>query len=70
MTDDQPQVIVETRVIRENVPENLTRKCPEKYAGPVEKTGDFVARGDHNEAALATCSAQVDGVREWNRGPK
>lgn len=63
-------MIVETRLIREKVPDTLTRPCPKAYAGPIEKTGDFVARGDHNEAALATCSAQVDGVREWNRGPK
>ena len=63
-------MIVETRLIREKVPDTLTRPCPKPYAGPIAKTGDFVSRGDHNEAALATCSAQVDGVREWNRGPK
>ena len=33
-------------------------------------TGDFVTRGDRNEASLRACAAQVDGIRAWDRGPQ
>jgi len=62
--------MIRTEVVRENVPDALVRPCPPRWrkaGGPVA-TGDFVERGDHNEAALAACAAQVDSIRKWNDG--
>ncbi|QKC90017.1 hypothetical protein EB230_17580 [Mesorhizobium sp. NZP2234] len=62
-------VVVKTVVVREKIPANLVQPCPKKWrkAG-AWITEDFAVRGDVNEAGLDTCSAQVDGVREWNAG--
>lgn len=59
-------MVVKSEVVRLKVPSALTRPCPKKYTGPIRVTQDFITRGDHNEAALATCAAQVAGIAKWN----
>ncbi|MER9003350.1 hypothetical protein NKI15_06935 [Mesorhizobium sp. M0862] len=62
--------MVKTVTVREKVPAALIQPCPKKWhkAGGPAITEDFVVRGDVNAAGLDTCSAQVDGVRQWNAG--
>jgi hypothetical protein len=36
------------------------------WQGTIRTTGDFVARGDQDAAALRVCRAQVAGIRKWN----
>lgn len=62
-----PEVITKTVVVKERVPAALLKPCPAPYHKPIERTGHFIERGDHNEDALATCSAQVDGIRVWDQ---
>ena len=54
-------------MVKEKVPAALIKPCPPPYRKPIETTGGFIERGDQNEAALATCSAQVDGIRAWDQ---
>lgn len=61
-----PGVVVKTVVVKEKVPAALIKPCPPAYRKPITMTGDC-RRGDHNAAALATCSAQVDGIRAWDK---
>jgi hypothetical protein len=58
------------QIIKEKVPAALLRPCPKPWAGAIRTTGDFVTRGDRNEASLRACAAQVDGIRAWDRGPQ
>jgi hypothetical protein len=53
-------------IIKERVPAVLLRPCPPAWHGTIRTTGDFVERGDTNEAALKVCSAQVEGTRKWD----
>ena len=62
----EPQVVVKPQVIRQKVPAALLRPCPRKQRGPIETTGDVIDRLTWTESALATCAAQVDGIRKWN----
>ena len=62
-----PEVVVKTVVVKERIPAALIKPCPPPYRKPIETTGGFIERGDQNEAALATCSAQVDGIRAWDQ---
>ena len=62
-----PEVITKTVVVKEKVPAALIKPCPPAYRKPITTTGGFVEQGDHNAAALATCSAQVDGIRAWDK---
>lgn len=55
---------------RDKVPAALTKPCPPKSRKPLVTTGDIVNRLIYTEGALATCAAQVDGVRRWNEGQK
>jgi hypothetical protein len=48
------------------VPAALLNPVPPGWRGTIRTTGDFVARGDQDEAALRVCRAQVDGIRKWN----
>lgn len=64
----KPAVVTAPQVIRETVPAALTRPCPPKQRGPLTTTADIVNRLTYTEGALATCAAQVDGVRAWNEG--
>lgn len=66
----KPAVVTAPEVIREAVPAALTKACPPKQRGPLKTTGDVVNRLTYTEGALATCTAQVDGVRAWNEGQK
>lgn len=64
------RVVTSTAVIREEVPAALLRPCPPKQRKPLVTTADIVNRLTYTEGALATCAAQVDGVRAWNEGQK
>lgn len=57
-------------VVREQVPAVLLRPCPGKQRKPLVTTADIVNRLTYTEAALATCSAQVEGIRQWSEGAK
>lgn len=48
------------------VPAALTEPCPPAQRGPLKTTGAIVNRLVYTEGALATCAAQVDGVRAWD----
>ena len=65
-----PTVVTAPVVVRESVPAALVRACPPKQRGSLKTTGDLVNRLTYTEGALATCAAQVDGVRAWNEGQK
>ncbi len=65
---DKPAVVTATQVVRETVPAALLRPCPPKQRGKLTATSDIVNRLTYTEGALATCTAQVDGVRAWNEG--
>ncbi|NGO50410.1 Rz1-like lysis system protein LysC [Allomesorhizobium camelthorni] len=67
---DEPMVVTAPVVIRETVPAALVRPCPPKSRKPLATTGDLVNRLTYTEGALATCSAQVDGIRKWNEVQK
>lgn len=64
----EPRIVVQSQVLKERVPDALLRPCPKPWskAGGPRTTEDFVNRGDVNQAALASCAAQVDGIRKWN----
>lgn len=49
------------------MPEALVVPCPRPDARQWRTTRDIIASVDANEAALKTCSAQVDGVRAWDQ---
>lgn len=53
-------------VTKERVPAALVKPCPKKQRKTLVTTGDIVNRLIYTEGALATCSAQVDGVRTWD----
>ena len=63
-------IIPAPEVVREAVPAALVRPCPTRQRGPLKATADIVNRLTYTEGALATCAAQVDGVRAWNEGQK
>lgn len=62
----KPQVVTATTIIRDEVPAALLRPCPPKQRKPLVTTADIVNRLTYTEGALATCTAQVDGIREWS----
>lgn len=62
----KPAVVTARSVVRESVPAALVRPCPPRQRKPLVTTGDIVNRLIYTEGALATCAAQVDGVRAWN----
>lgn len=62
-------MIVQSEIVREPIPTALIRPCPEAWNKPVKITGDFVQRGDVNEAALRKCAAQVEAIRKWDERP-
>jgi hypothetical protein len=66
----KPAAVTAPVVIRESVAAVLLRPCPPKSRKPLATTGDLVNRLTATEGALATCSAQVNGIRKWNGGPK
>lgn len=66
----KPAIFSAPVVIRERVPAALLRPCPPKSRMLLATTGDLVNRLTYTEGALATCSAQVDGIRRWNEVQK
>jgi hypothetical protein len=61
-------VLVQHSVTKERVPAALVKPCPKKQRKPLVTTNDIVNRLIYTEGALATCSAQVDGIRQWDSG--
>lgn len=55
--------------VERRIPAPLKRKPPAIWskAGGPQVTGDFIERGDVNEAGLRVCSAQVNKIIEWDR---
>lgn len=49
-------------------PAALVKPCPKKQRGPLKTTGAVIDRLTYTEGALATCAAQVDGIRKWDKG--
>ena len=69
-TTPDPEVLVQIRPVKENVPAPLKRRCEEPYPRAAMKTvGDSFARGDDNEAKLLRCSAKVDKIIAWDAEP-
>ena len=62
-------MIVQNEIVREPIPSALLLDCPKGWTKPVKITGDFVQRGDVNEAALRKCAAQVEAIRKWDERP-
>ena len=65
----KPPVLVKTDLIRDRIPASLLQLCPAPYRKAIKVTGDFIERGDHNEAALKKCAAQVAAIKKWNERP-
>lgn len=76
-TIPKPQVIVKTVVEKDRVPASLIAPVSPPWrkqgapanarAGGAETVDDLFTRGDANESRLLVCTAQVDGVRKWNK---
>jgi hypothetical protein len=63
-------VVTKYQKVERRIPATLKRPCPpiwSKPGGP-EVTGDFVERGDVNEAGLLVCSARMNKIIEWDKG--
>lgn len=69
----QPAVVVKSRTIKLEIPAALLAPtCPKvwvKDGGPAT-TGDFVKRGDVNEAGVKCREAKLAGIRKWQKGEK
>lgn len=65
----KPAVLVETQIVRDKVPAALLKACPSAFNKPIRITGDFIKRGDVNEAALKKCAAQVAAIKKWDERP-
>ncbi len=64
----KPAVLVQHSVTKERAPASLLKPCPKKQRKPLRTTNDVVNRLIYTEGALAVCSAQVDGLRQWDAG--
>lgn len=62
------RVVVKPTVLKAKVPAALIAPCPKPDRRKWKTTRDIVNTANANGAALATCAAQVDGVRKWNDG--
>lgn len=71
-TEGHPKVVVRTEVIQKKIPPALLAPCPPAWskAGGPATTGDFVERGDVNEAGIKCRDAALAGIRKWNHGLK
>ncbi|RWN11743.1 hypothetical protein [Mesorhizobium sp.] len=73
----KPSVIVETKVEKDRVPAALVAPIDAPWrkpgapanarAGGAETVEDLFTRGDANETRLLVCTAQVNGVRAWDK---
>jgi hypothetical protein len=61
-------VVVRTEIVRPKLPAALLAPCPPGWskAGGPATTGDFVERGDVDEAGLACREVRLAGIRKWN----
>jgi hypothetical protein len=59
--------VTQHEIIQRKVPAALLKPCPKKQRKPLVTTGDIVNRLIYTEGALDTCSAQVDGIRAWDK---
>jgi hypothetical protein len=64
------ETVVAPRTVKVLPPAALTVPCPAPDRRPWRTTRDVIGTASANEAALKTCSAQVDGIRTWSEGPK
>ncbi|TIW11306.1 MAG: hypothetical protein E5V66_14170 [Mesorhizobium sp.] len=58
--------------IERHLPDALKRKPPAVWSKPggPQVTGDFIERGDVNEAGLRVCTAQVGKIIDWDKPSK
>lgn len=61
-------MVVAPKVVKPTVPAALLTPCPKADRRPWHTTRDIIGTAAANEAALNVCSAQVDGIRQWNAG--
>nr|WP_156398689.1 Rz1-like lysis system protein LysC [Mesorhizobium sp. Root102] len=68
-TPTSPPILTKYVTVERHVPASFKRRCPARWHKPggPETTGDFVERGDANEAALAVCSARMDKIIAWDK---
>lgn len=69
-TAPKPAVVIEQRFVERHIPASLKRPCPKiwsKPGGPAV-TGDYVDKGDVNEAGLRICSARMNKIIAWDKG--
>lgn len=66
----KPEIVYQTRVVREKVPDAYVRPCKKKQRGKVVNptVATLTGRLRYTEGALEECGAQVDAVAEWNKG--
>ncbi|MDX8513509.1 hypothetical protein [Mesorhizobium captivum] len=62
-------MVVKYVTVERHIPAALIRPPPPTWSKPggPQVTGDFVERGDVNEAGLRVCTAQVRKIAEWDR---
>jgi hypothetical protein len=60
--------VVAPKALKQSVPAALLTPCPKADQRPWLTTRDIIGTAAANEAALNACSAQVDGIRQWNAG--
>ena len=59
-----PKIVSRTEMVVAEPPAQLLLPCPKPYR-PVTTTGGLVDQLTATRGALATCAAQVDGIRQW-----
>ncbi|TGQ95436.1 hypothetical protein EN851_07925 [Mesorhizobium sp. M8A.F.Ca.ET.208.01.1.1] len=62
-------MVVKYVTVERRIPAPLLRPPPPAWSKPggPAVTGDFVERGDVNEAGLRVCTAQVKKIGEWDK---
>lgn len=73
----KPSVIVETKLEKDRVPAALVAPVSPPWQKPgapanaradgAETVEDLFTRGDVNKSRLLVCTAQVNGVRAWDK---
>ena len=64
------ETVVAPKTVKLSVPPALIEPCQKPDRRKWSTVKDIVATANINEARLNACSAQVDGIRAWNDGPK
>jgi len=60
--------VVKTEPVKQQIPEGLLVSCPGKDTRPWPDVEAIVSTYDATEASRATCAAQLERIRQWNRG--